>query len=214
MRATLSPAFTGSKMRQMMKFVVETTSNGVNSFKLQMGDDNEKGILEMKEFFSKFTVDTIASCAFGLNVDTFKYPENEFKIIANKTMNPDGILLVFKFILLYFFPKFMKKLDISILDRQTKAFFRQTVSETMEYREKNGIVRPDMIHLLQQTKKEKLTHEQDEEKNVESLAAVDESEVGKNKVLTEWKTDELVAQCLLFFLAGLLIFRNNLRHLA
>lgn len=120
-------------------------------------------------------------------------------------MNPNGLLAMFKFLFLYFVPKLMKMLDISLLNRHTKNFFRQTVNETMDYREKNGIVRPDMIHLLMQAKNGKLSHEpKKEDEASESLAAVEESEVGQSSITTVWKNDELVAQCLLFFLAGLL----------
>lgn len=204
MRTTLSPAFTGSKMRQMQSLVTDAVSKSVETFEHQIKEDPEKGILEMKEFFSKFTVDIIASCAFGLEVDTFKNPENGFKKIADRTMHPNGILMIIKFILLSLVPKFMKKLDISLLERDTKSFFRQTVNETMNYREKNSIVRPDMIHLLMQTKQGNLSHDAvSDEKAIESLAAVEESELGKEKRTTLWTNDELVAQCLVFFLAGL-----------
>lgn len=204
MRATLSPAFTGSKMRQMQSLVTHAINAGIECVASQVNDDPEKGHLEMKEFFSKFSIDIIASCAFGLEVDTFKNPENGFKKIADITMNPNGFLMAVKFAFLYFAPKFMKMLDISLLDRETKSFFRKTVNETMEYREKNGIVRPDMIHLLMQTKKGNLSHDAaDDVKGSESFAAVDESELGKKNNTTVWKNDELVAQCLIFFLAGL-----------
>lgn len=203
MRATLSPAFTGSKMRKMLGFVNKCASSSIKSVKKQI-QDPENNVLEMKELFSKFTVDVIASCAFGLDVDTFKHPENDFKVVADRTMNPNGILMVVKFAFLYFVPKFMKKIDISLLDHHTKNFFRTTVNETMNHREKNGIVRPDMIHLLMQTKYGKLSHEtSSEEKVSDSFAAVNESEVDKSTVTTtEWTNDELVAQCLIFFLAG------------
>lgn len=118
-------------------------------------------------------------------------------------MNPNGLLAIVKFFFLYFVPKIMKMLDISLLDSHTKNFFRQTVNDTMDYREKNNIYRPDMIYLLMQAKKGILSHEAKQvEKASESLAAVEESEVGHTSVTTVWKNDELVAQCLLFFLAG------------
>lgn len=138
-----------------------------------------------------------------MEVDTFKNPENDFKKVGDVTMNPNGFLTVIKFFLLSLVPKLMKIFDISLLDRQTKKFFRQTVNETMDYREKNGIFRPDMINLLMQAKKGKLSQESTIEKAPESLAEVEESENQLN-VTTIWKNDELVAQCLLFFLAGLI----------
>lgn len=201
MRSTLSPMFTGSKMRLMQNLVTDTTKSAIQTVANKViGTQTDEG-LEMKEFFSKFTIDIIASCAFGLKVDTFENPENDFKKIANETMNPSGFLIVFKFFFLYFVPKLMKILNISLLSHHTKSFFRSTVNETMEYREKNNIVRPDMIHLLMEAQKGKLTHEAKNDQD-EGFAVVEESEVGRSKVMTKWTNDELVAQCLLFFLAG------------
>lgn len=34
--------------------------------------------LEIKEIFSKYTNDLIATCAFGTNINSFENPDNEF----------------------------------------------------------------------------------------------------------------------------------------
>lgn len=182
----------------MMNFVIKATKEGTAFIKQDLkGND----VLEMKEFFSKFTIDIIASCAFGFDgVNSFKNPDNDFMQIANKVMNPNGFVIAVKFFFLYFFPSFMKRIDISLLDKHTKSFFRKTVNETMNYREKHGIVRADMIHLLMQTKKGNLKF--DDEKFKGNLAATDECDVGGISNKTDWTKDELVAQCVLFFLAG------------
>lgn len=60
MRATLSPAFTGSKMRQMMDFVSQV---GQQTFEVMRKDIDKNGesTFEFKALASKFTVDIIAS---------------------------------------------------------------------------------------------------------------------------------------------------------
>ena len=70
MRATLSPAFTGSKIRNMFSLI------GVCTIKTQLYGENN--MFDKKDFFSKFTVDMIATCAFGIEVNSFKNPENDF----------------------------------------------------------------------------------------------------------------------------------------
>lgn len=102
--------------------------------------------------------------------------------VANETMKPNTFFIIIKTIFLNAIPKIMKKLDISILDQHTKKFFRQTISETMKYREEKNIFRPDMIQLLMQAKKGKLSDNGSEH--------------------FHWTDDEIVAQCLIFFLAG------------
>ena len=123
------------------------------------------------------------------------------------------------------FPKLMKLFKISLFDQKTVNFFRTLVHGTMAHREKEHIIRPDMINLLMQAKQGTLTHS-DNDKSDENVgfATVEESEIGKatsgkikskfsnismefvnNRKLMlflEWEDDDLTAQCMLFFLAG------------
>lgn len=168
-------------MRQMFVLIEQYTNSLIKTLSDDLKDP-QKGEFEMKELFSSFTVDIIATSVFGLEIDSYKNPENDFKKVANATMKPNTFFIIIKMILLNIFPKIMKKLDISILDQHTKNFFRQTISETMKYREEKNIFRPDMINLLMQAKKGKLS-----EDDIEHF---------------HWTDDEIVAQCLVFFLAG------------
>jgi cytochrome P450 family 9 len=62
-------------------------------------------------------------------------------------------------------------------------------------REEQGIVRKDMIHLLMEAKKGKLTYEKEkEEKIVDGFATVEESDVGRSEVKRKWEDDDLTAQ--------------------
>lgn len=66
MRSTLSPAFTGSKMRQMFELVVESAENLVTELMKQATAD--PFVVEVKDIFTLYTNDVIASAAFGLKV--------------------------------------------------------------------------------------------------------------------------------------------------
>ena len=69
MRSTLSPAFTRSKMRQIFQLVVECGEEMVKCIKEETGK-TEKYVPEMKDLFSRFTNDVIATSAFGIKVHT------------------------------------------------------------------------------------------------------------------------------------------------
>lgn len=58
MRSTLSPAFTGSKMRQMFELVSECADDVVEHFAKQSSEG--KINVEMKDFFSRYANDVIA----------------------------------------------------------------------------------------------------------------------------------------------------------
>lgn len=89
----------------------------------------------------------------GIEVNSFKYPDNEFKKVANDIVNNDGFVTSLKMVGLMMFPKLMDICKVSILSRFVTKFFRKAVHETMSYRDKQGTFRPDMINLLMQAKK-------------------------------------------------------------
>ncbi|XP_055306358.1 uncharacterized protein LOC129570685 [Sitodiplosis mosellana] len=202
MRATLSPAFTGSKMRQMFELVTECTDDVVKHFlnKVQKG---EKINIEMKDFFTRYTNDVIASCAFGLKINSFEDPTNEFFLNGKIIMNFTGLKQLFRIVIINKLPAVARALNISFTDPPIAKSFRDTILDTMDIRKKNNIHRPDMINIMMQIREGTLklqAHEKVKEK--EGFATVEESEVGKVAVNRAWSDDEIVAQCFLFFVAG------------
>lgn len=202
MRATLSPMFTGSKMRQMFDYVANVGKQTATTMKEQIrkgGDDS----FEFKALAMKFTVDTIATCAFGIEVNSFKDPDNEFHEIATKASNFANFKTSLKFAGFLLIPSVMKALKIKFFSSEIEEFFQQAIKETMRIREEKGIIRYDMINLLMQAKKGKLSHDSKEEQKItEGFSTVEESKLGKTQVTRVWDDDDLVAQGFIFFLAG------------
>ncbi|XP_063695738.1 cytochrome P450 9e2-like [Culicoides brevitarsis] len=200
MRATLSPIFTGSKMRQMFELVSEIGAQIAEYFK---NVTDEERHLEFKEMFSRFTNDVIATAAFGIEVDSLKNKQNEFFVSAKTLMDFSSFWTILRFMFLFMFPKVAKFLGIRLVPEWKTKFFQSIVTETMDYREKEGIVRPDLIHLMLQLKKGMLKLNNNETKDSnDSFAAVEESELGRVVVRRQWSDNELMAQCFIFFLAG------------
>lgn len=188
MRAVLSPAFTGSKMRLMFQLVKKCVRLGIETFEKEI-DGQEH---EMKKFFSKFTIDIIATCAFGLEVNSFENPMNEMQIIAMKALNRGGWKSTLKFTGFRLFPGLMQLLGVKVMDPEVGEFFKATIIEAFEYRRKYNIVRPDMINLLMEVTSGKFS---DEDKNAKK-------EDGNEKITRKWSDDEIIAQCMTFYLAG------------
>uniref|UniRef100_A0A182S4Z3 Cytochrome P450 n=1 Tax=Anopheles funestus TaxID=62324 RepID=A0A182S4Z3_ANOFN len=215
MRATLSPAFTGSKMRQMFQQVVECSSGMVQYYKKQT--DTNGQCYELKEVFSRYTTDVIASCAFGLKVDSFRDPTNSFYTNGQRMIDFARFKVLLKVLAYRLFPWIMEKLEVDLVDRELNLFFAEIVLETEKMRELQGIVRSDMIHLLMQAKKGILKrHKEQEESLAEGFATAQESDVGAvdSQHYQTMTQIELVAQCLIFFLAGFDTVANCLTFLA
>lgn len=199
MRATLSPAFTGSKMRQMLKLMNLVGKQSCVIIRNEL--DKAGPIFEMKEFLTKFTVDIIATCAFGIEVNSFEHPDNDFQNVAvNATNfnNPKAIAIMLGYMAA---PSLMKKLKINFMNKKVCDFFQNAILDVMKEREEKGIVRHDMINLLLDARRGKLSHTA-EDNLLDGFATIEESEVGKSKVTRKWEDEELAAQAFIFFFAG------------
>lgn len=214
MRATLSPAFTGSKMRKMFMLVSEYANDVVTYFQKQ-STNGEKINLEMKEFFSRYANDVIASCAFGIKVNSFVDPSNEFYSNGTEFVKFWSFTKFIKIILTMMVPRLARFLKLRIFDESISNSFKMIVFDTMEMRKQQNIIRPDMINIIMQVRDGSLKHQTDEHllESVESFATVQESDVGKMTVTRKWNDDELVAQCFIFFFAGkFLMFQPRLKR--
>ncbi|XP_058462588.1 cytochrome P450 9e2-like [Malaya genurostris] len=200
MRATLSPAFTGSKLRLMFDLIVEC---GENAARYYLDEARSKGPqeYEMKDVFSRFSNDVIATCAFGFQVDSLKNPTNEFFENGRNMMNFNRISVFLRLIGHRLIPSIMDHSGIDIVDAKYNNYFKSIILSAINDRENKGIVRQDMVNLLIQAKKGTLKQKQHTEHD-DSFATVHESSISKGHRLTTLTDAEIVAQCLVFFIAG------------
>lgn len=74
MRSTLSPAFTGSKTRQMFQLVVDCSEETIKMLQSEADASGSKPYVpELKDLFSRCTTDVIATSAFGIQVRRKKW---------------------------------------------------------------------------------------------------------------------------------------------
>ncbi|XP_046959650.1 uncharacterized protein LOC124529785 [Vanessa cardui] len=204
MRSTLSPAFTSSKIKLMVPFMEEVGEQMIRTLKKKINE--EEGYIEVdcKDLTSRFATDVIASCAFGLKVDSQTEKKNMFY-----EMGKSASTFKFRQMLLFFTlsacPFLVKIFKITLFSNETKDFFIDLVLNTMKDRDARGIIRPDMIHLLMEAKKGRLSHEEkgsDDSRHDTGFATVEESSIGKKTIDRAWSDIDLVAQAVLFFIGG------------
>ncbi|XP_026672903.1 uncharacterized protein LOC108629176 [Ceratina calcarata] len=172
-RALITPAFTSSKMRSMFKLMSETAENVAEYLSNLTA---EQRVVEMKDIFTRYTNDVFATCAFGISVDSLKDRENRFYTLGREALDIHSIMIL-KFVMLRVFPRLSKKLGVTLFSRQVMDFFRELVSSNIKAREEEGIVRPDFIQLMMETR----------------------SKLGPGRELT---VDDITAQAFSFFFGG------------
>ncbi|CAH1645260.1 unnamed protein product [Spodoptera littoralis] len=203
MRSTLSPAFTSSKMRLMVPFMVEVGEQMMHSLHRLIKQSKDGSVdLECKDLTGRYANDVIASCAFGLKVDSHNDKNNSFYELG-KEMSSINFRQTLAIFILSNAPMLAEYLKLDILCEASRNAFRSLVLDAMRNRELKNIIRPDMIHLLMEAKKGKLTHEDvNPDDGAVGFATVTESAVGKKAVNRDWSDNDLVAQAVVFFVAG------------
>lgn len=160
----------------------------------ERSQNSERINIEMKDLFSRYATDVIASCAFGLKVSSFDDPENEFLESGKKMMDFTGFRQILKIFFINKFPFVLHALNIKFSDREATKFFKSLILDTMETRKRENIHRPDMINIMMHIR------EQSKKKDVNGNEESNDENVVTSHI---WSEDEIVAQCFLFFVAGL-----------
>ncbi|XP_046816873.1 cytochrome P450 9e2-like [Vespa crabro] len=150
-RTMLSPAFTLSKLKGMLKLMNECGAD-FTDYIYKMPKD--KRTIEMKDVFTRYTNDVIATCAFGISINSMKDRDNDFYVLGGKATKFDSIKTL-KFIMMRSFPTISKLFKIRLIPDKISNFFKNVVKEVINTRDKNNIVRADMIQLMMEARNKK-----------------------------------------------------------
>ena len=105
MRATLSPSFTSSKMKYMFTLM---SQNGEQFVKYFLKKNENVVTVEMKDTFTRFTNDVIASTAFGVECDSLGDRTNEFYLMGKDATDFSGFWKNISFLVYMLAPKLGK----------------------------------------------------------------------------------------------------------
>ncbi|XP_012230654.1 cytochrome P450 9e2-like [Linepithema humile] len=150
MRKLLSPSFTSSKMKMMFELMCHCAKNFIDFLTIESGKTGKT--YDMLDILSRYANDVVATCAFGINVDSFKYPNNDFFLLGKEVINFNSPRMLFAFLMHRNFPKIAKLFKLRMFSAKVDKFFKGVVTSTVKARDEQGIVRPDMIQLMMETR--------------------------------------------------------------
>lgn len=146
LRSIISPTFSSGKMKKMYPLVCTTAETLVSSC---LSDAAKDPHLDMKDKFGRFTMDTIASCAFGIDSQSFTAEKPVFAQRADNFFSMTLYKFV-KFMFLMIAPQLAYKVGV-LADNEDIEFFRQVVEETISTRQKHD-QRGDFLDLMLQVR--------------------------------------------------------------
>nr|WDY85982.1 cytochrome P450 6HX2 [Pagiophloeus tsushimanus] len=174
MRHKMTPAFTSARMRFMFECVLKSSEVLDDMFEkaATLKDD-----IMLRLLLDKYTMDNIGVVAFGLNFNCQLTEDDKFRQIADVNNIPTMMNKVIR-LLTRLAPELSRKLGVKLLPKEIGDFFESIVRENVEQRRKLNTRRNDFTQVL--------------------MDIQDASE----KDNTQFSIDDLIANCVIFFLAG------------
>lgn len=93
LRTKLTPTFTSGKMKMMFNTLVDCSEYMRDALLNKTND-----VMKVKDVCARFTTDVIGSCAFGIDCNSFKDPNAEFRVIGMKVFSHNPFMRLKKFI--------------------------------------------------------------------------------------------------------------------
>ncbi|CAG2171743.1 unnamed protein product, partial [Oppiella nova] len=203
-RSIVSPTFTSGKMKKMYPRIRECLTDFMNHLE---GFAVNRGEINVKDMYGNYTMDVIATCAFATKTGAHNTLDSPFVVMARSVFNVHPLIQI----LTIFFPKLLLKLKNIITPKQKNEgnFFIDNTRRIIQERRQNNEKYNDFLQLLMDVERDRDNSRDENDINESHHVNEGEEELAAerkalnisldNKRLTE---DEILAQALVFFLAG------------
>ncbi|XP_059053183.1 cytochrome P450 6B2-like [Achroia grisella] len=201
LRQNLTPLFSSSKMKNMF-YLIENSCHGFESMLDREFRKNQ--IVRIRALFARFTMDSIGTCAFGVNTKTMDEvsDDNPFTYIG-KSLFLETYYRGFKIIARAIWPAIFYGLGFKNFPVEVNTFFHKLMTDVFTERKYTPTARHDFVDLVLKFHEQKyLTGDR-----ITSLKGEGE------KITMNVDDDFLVAQCVIFFAGGFETSSTTLQYL-
>lgn len=167
LRQKLTPIFTSGKLKNMIPLITRCVNDFMGYIDKLVEQNKDQ---EIRTLTSKYTLEVIGACAFGVDLNTFTDEHNPFREAAANIFQTTFSGRV-KRILIFLVPTFTRflhnVLKIEIADKKIEIFFTKFVNELILEREGKEKVRKDFMDLMIELKEQGKAVRRDEDKSSE-----------------------------------------------
>ena len=199
-RSTFTPIFTSGKMKAMLPLIREVSGQLTDELarKAEAGQE-----FNLKEVYGKYSLDGLASCAFGVDAQSFTNEKSVFVKYAADIFT-EGVMdnLGFLMKLLPGMGTFMELFNINTFKKTPTKYFRDMILKTLEARRKSKERRNDLIDLMLDCL-DKAEEQSEDEGFAESKEQFDrDQKFSHNKDGARISEDDVVATAMVLLVAG------------
>jgi len=145
-RTTFSPIFTSGKMKGMLKYIIHVSGGLVEELerKCQQGEE-----FELKDVFGKFSLDALASSAFGVDGESFKNKDSKFVKSAARIFEQTKLdMIIFSLRMIPGVPDLLSFFNIDTNKPKETKFFKDVIMQTIKMRRESKERKNDLIDLM------------------------------------------------------------------
>ena len=198
-RGAFTPIFTSGKLKGMMKFIMQVSEDLSNEFdkKAEAGEE-----FELKDVFGKFSLDALASSAFGVNGESFTNDKSVFVKHAKRVFQTKFMDIIH--IILRMLPgshHIYGALKINSTAPEATKFFRDVITQTIRMRRESKERKNDLIDLMLDVIKEDTKGEEDGDE-CEDQYEKDMKLNNNGKRRKQFDDDTVVATAMVLLVAG------------
>nr|WIT94153.1 cytochrome P450 monooxygenase CYP6WG1 [Euwallacea interjectus] len=172
-RTKMTPIFTSGKLKQMFGIIKQ---KGETMNRIVQEDIELDQLIDIKDLAARYTTDSIAEVAFGLDSNTLRHPQHQLREIGRSILKP---YLWKRSIELMFSPDFLGNFGHRTFSSDVYKYFLGMIRSSIEYREKTGFNRVDFLQLLMQLK-DGLLEDKSKSPNDQKSSIFSETEVLSN----------------------------------
>lgn len=143
-RSKITPAFSVGKLKSMTA-IIEECAKDLNE---HMNGYADSGLpIDVRETMGKFTTDVIGRCGFGLDFNSLRNANSDYRTIGKKMMIPTVREVAKKFVGM-FDPYILIRLKIKQTPTYVEEFFTDLFRSVMNYRKRHNVHRNDFMQMM------------------------------------------------------------------
>ncbi|KAF1522137.1 Cytochrome P450 3A24, partial [Eudyptes sclateri] len=195
-RTVLSPTFTSGKLKEMFPIINHYGEKLVKNIEKKVANDE---FMTMKDIFGAYSMDVVASTSFSVNIDSMGNPNDPFVTNIKEFLNFSFLNPVFIFSALFpFVIPVLAKMNVTLLSSKAIDFFKGVFIKMKKEREKGSSTdRVDFLQLM-----------------VDTQCSRDSSKSAETDSYKSLSDEEILAQALIFVLAGYETTSSTLSYLS
>lgn len=210
-RSILSPMFTTSKLKKMEPMINQCVDSMVDAMEDHTKISKSEPTIHAHNFMGNFTMDVIAKCAFATDTNAHKESNNKFVQSARQVFHftlPSALITL---IVPSFISRLLSKLKVPYFYVEGNTFFEDISRHLIKKRKNDPSLHvDDMLQLMIKAEhgKDGKSFEKEDEVDAHHVNLGKEELEQEEKLMKEiigskyLSEDEIIAQSMIFFLAG------------